>query len=170
MTRRPLALALSFSVAGPGAGISLKCSGCADPAVQRAKASAAPALRGGASRAAEGPTEVIVRAEDDGKSFDVATGDPVTFELASNAGPGYVWMLTGVDPAVLSQLGERSSEPSSDVDGTSPVTPEGGRHMVDVYRFVALRPGWTAPEIILQRPWTKSAAPSRSIHVIVNVH
>jgi predicted secreted protein len=102
-----------------------------------------------------------VRVEDDGKTFDVASGATVTFRLASNAGTGYVWMPSGADPAVLAQVGDRTSEVESGVPGAP---------KVDVYRFTAQRAGSTPVGMDLQRPWTKSAPPARSIHVIVNVH
>ncbi len=105
--------------------------------------------------------DAVVHVEDDGKTLELAAGGTLTFKLASNAGTGYVWMPTGVDPAVLAQVGDRTSE----LESSAPGAPK-----VDVYRFVAQRTGSTPVEMDLQRPWTKSAPPARSIHVVVNVH
>jgi predicted secreted protein len=103
----------------------------------------------------------VVRVEDDGKTFDVTAGGTITFKLASQSGTGYVWMPAGADPAVLTQVGDRTSELESSAPGAA---------KVDVYRFVAQHPGSTAVEMDLQRPWTKNAPPARAIHVLVNVH
>jgi predicted secreted protein len=103
----------------------------------------------------------VVHVEDDGKTYDVAAGGTITFRLASQAGTGYVWMPFGGDPAVLAQVGDRSSELESSAPGAA---------SIDVYRFVAQHPGSTAVEMDLQRPWTKNAPPAKAIHVLVNVH
>lgn len=133
----------------------LACNGCNDgrsppvsPAGTESSAPAAPASG-----------ETVVRAEDDGKSFDVARGATVTFKLASNAGTGYVWMPTQVDASILAQQGDRTSEVMSD-------TPGGAK--MDVYRFMAGSAGTTVVEMSLKRPFG-SAPPSRAIHVTVNV-
>jgi hypothetical protein len=70
-------------------------------------------------------------------------------------------MPTGVDPGVLAQTGDRSNELASNAPGAP---------KVDIYRFSAQRAGSTTVQMDLQRPWTKSAPPAKSIHVIVNVH
>jgi predicted secreted protein len=119
----------------------------------------AGAAGGGAS--GQSASDTVVHAEDDGKTLEVATGGTVTFKLATSAGTGYVWMPTGVDPAVLEQLGDRTSEVGGNVAGAP---------NMDIYRFAAQRAGSTPVQMDLQRPWTKSAPPAKSIHVIVNVH
>jgi predicted secreted protein len=135
------------------------CNGCNDgrppPAPPGAGATASSA---GAPAPAAG--ETIIRAEDDGKPFDVVRGAAVTFKLASNAGTGYVWVPTQVDAAVLAQQGDRTNELASDTPGAP---------KMDVYRFVGAAAGSTTVEMSLKRPFG-SAPPARVIHVTVNVH
>ncbi len=135
----------------------LACNGCNDgrspPVSPASSESAAP------PPAAPASGETVVRADDDGKAFDVARGATVTFKLASNAGTGYVWMPTQVDASILTQQGDRTSEVMSD-------TPGGAK--ADVYHFMAGSAGSTVVEMSLKRPFG-SAPPSRAIHVTVNV-
>jgi predicted secreted protein len=136
------------------------CSGCND----RTAAPPNPSGSSGTPSAPGAPQaagDAVVHVEDDGKTFDVATGGAITFKLTSNAGTGYVWMPSGADPNVLAQQGDRTSELSSDVPGAP---------KADVYRFSALHAGSTPVQMDLQRPWTKTAPPAKTIHVIVNVH
>jgi predicted secreted protein len=105
-----------------------------------------------------GDTEV--RVEDDGKTFDLAPGGTLTFRLASHSGTGFVWTPAAEDGGVLSQVGERASEASSDVPG-APKT--------DVYRFVARSAGTATIEMDYQRPWGNQP-PVKTVHVTVNVH
>jgi predicted secreted protein len=102
----------------------------------------------------------VVRAEDDGKSFDVARGGLVTFKLASNQGTGYAWVVTQVEPTVLAQQGQRTSEASSDTPGTA---------KMDVYRFIAQGAGTTAVQLSFQRAFG-SAPPTRVVTVTIHVH
>jgi predicted secreted protein len=144
----------------------LACNGCNDgrsPAVAPAgtatpTAAASPPPAGSApSAGAAGDT--IVRADDDGKSFDVARGAGVTFRLASNSGTGYLWIPTQVDAIVLAQQSDRASEAASDMPGGP---------KADVYRFTAGAAGSTVVEMSLKRPFG-SAPPARVIHVTINV-
>jgi len=104
--------------------------------------------------------ELVVHVEDDGKAFDVARGSPVTFKLASNAGTGYQWMPAAVDPNVLAQQGDKTSEVSSDVPGAP---------KMDVYHFVAQNPGSAQVEMDYKRAFG-SAPPGRVVHVTIHVH
>lgn len=104
--------------------------------------------------------ETVIRVEDDSKSFDVPRGATVTFKLTSNAGTGYLWTPTQVDPAILTQQGDRSSEVSSDAPGAP---------KLDVYHFTAGTAGSTAVEMSLKRPFGTAPA-ARAIHVTVTVH
>jgi predicted secreted protein len=149
---------LAAALASACAFASLACNACNDHNAPPPNASASAGATGSAAPQAG---ETIVHVEDDGKTLDIASGATVTFKLASNAGTGYVWMPTGVDPTVIAQVGDRTTEVESSVPGAP---------KVDVYRFAAQRAGTTAVEMDLQRPWTKNAPPARAIHVIVNVH
>jgi predicted secreted protein len=133
------------------------CAGCNDP---HAPAASAASAADTAVEAAAPSVETVVHAEDDGKTFDVASGSIVTFKLASNAGTGYIWVPTHVDAPVLAQQGDRSNELSSD-------TPGGPK--LDVYRFMAGPAGSSVVEMSLKRPFG-SAPAARAIHVTVNVH
>jgi predicted secreted protein len=141
----------------------LACNGCNDHNVPPPNpvGSAGPTGAAGVGGSPRPASETVVQVEDDGKTFEVAAGATVTFKLASNAGTGYVWVPTGVDPAILAQSGDRTNELASNAPGAA---------KVDVYRFAAQRAGSTTVEMDLQRPWTKTAPPAKSIHVIVNVH
>ena len=151
---------LTASLASLASSLLLACHGCGGggaPAAQTAAVGAPAGLARGESAA----NDAVVHVEDDGKTFDVTAGGTITFKLASHAGTGYVWMPAGADPAVLAQVGDRTSELESSAPGAA---------KVDVYRFVAQHAGSTAVEMDLQRPWTKNAPPARAIHVLVNVH
>lgn len=133
----------------------LACNGCNhDGAPPPPNAADAPT----GSTAPNG--ETVVHVEDDGKSFDVARGSTVTFQLASNAGTGYAWTPAAVDPNVLVQQGERTTQVSSDVPGAP---------KMDVFRFVAQSPGTATVEMDLKRPWEHGAAPGRSVRVTIHV-
>lgn len=103
--------------------------------------------------------EIVVHAEDDGKSFDVARGSTVTFVLPSNAGTGYIWMPTQVDAGILVQQGDRATDLSSGAPG-APTN--------DVYHFSATNPGTTTVEMSLKRPFGNQTA-GRVVHVTVHV-
>jgi predicted secreted protein len=135
------------------------CNGCNDshpPAA--APGSAVPDAPGPA--AVPPAAEAVVHVEDDGKTLDLAHGATLTFKLASNAGTGYQWVPTQVDPGVLAQQGDRTNELASDAPGAP---------KMDVYRFVGAAAGSTTVEMSLKRPFG-SAPPARVIHVTVRVH
>lgn len=147
MLRRAIVPALFATIC------SSACKGGSAPAVS-------PPGSEGAPEAAAAPGETVVRADDDGKSFDVARGATVIFKLASHAGTGYAWTPTRVDASILAQQGERSSEVTSEAPGAP---------KFDVYRFTAGVAGSTTVEMSLKRPFGEGAA-ARAIHVTVNVH
>jgi predicted secreted protein len=152
---------LTASLTSFASVLLLACHGCGGSGTPPAQGAAAGASSAGPARGESASNDALVHVEDDGKTFDVTAGGTITFKLASNAGTGYVWMPAGADPAVLAQVGDRTSE----VESSAPGAPK-----VDVYRFVAQHAGSTAVEMNLQRPWTKNAPPARAIHVLVNVH
>ena len=133
------------------------CSGCHHDA---APTSPPPAT---SATAATDAGETVLRTEDDGKTFDLALGSTVSFHLASHAGTGYVWVpaaLDGGDGGVLSQVGDRTTEVSSDTPGAA---------KLDVYRFVARGAGTATVEMDLRRPWG-TEPPAKTWRVTVNVH
>jgi predicted secreted protein len=139
----------------------LACNGCHDGNPPAASAAVAPSgSTAGNSATPPAATETVVHAEDDGKTFDVVRGVTVTFALPSNAGTGYVLVPTRVDPSILAQQGDRTSDAPSDVPGAP---------KVDVYHFAAAGPGTTTVEMSLKRPFG-SGAPARAVHVTVTVH
>lgn len=103
--------------------------------------------------------DVVVRIEDDGKSFDVARGAELTFELARHAGTGFEWSPAPMDGGVLVQRGERTSRRTSDVPGAE---------KDDVYRFVAQSAGTVSVEMQLRRPWGDQP-PVKTLRVVVHV-
>jgi predicted secreted protein len=143
--------------------VSIACNGCGSsnppppPMVP-----GAPGAPGGSSSSGGIPAtgETIIHVEDDGKSFDVGRGSPVTFKLASNAGTGFQWVPVGVDPNLLAQQGDRTQELSSDTPGAP---------KLDVYHFVAGTPGTAVVEMDLKRAFGNQP-PGRVIHVTINVH
>jgi predicted secreted protein len=136
----------------------LACNGC------NGGGNAPPPPTPGASASTGAPVsapgETVVHVEDDGHTFDVTRGNPVTFKLARDAATGFVWTPIGIDPSVLAQQGDRASETSSDVPGAP---------KMDVFHFMANAPGTAAVEMDLKRPFG-SAPPGRVIHVTINVH
>ena len=103
--------------------------------------------------------ETVVRAEDDGRTFDLPPGGILTFRLPSHSGTGFVWRPAALDGGVLSQVGERSTEVSSGVPG-APKT--------DVTRFVARSTGTVGIEMDYQRPWGNQP-PVKTVRVTVHV-
>ncbi len=142
--------AVSLFALGPSAA-------CNDPGARSAPASS-PSTNGPA--AISSSAEIVIHADDDGKTFDTTKGSIVTFKLASNAGTGYVWVPMQVDPSILTQQGDRTSEIASDTPGAA---------KLDVFHFTAGAAGSTVVEMSLKRPFG-SAPPARAIHVTVNVH
>jgi predicted secreted protein len=133
------------------------CNGC------NGDGNTPPATGPGApSGSAGGPVagETVVHVEDDGKTFDVGRGSPVTFKLSSNAGTGFQWVPVGIDPNILAQQGDRGQELSSDTPGAP---------KLEVYHFLANAPGTAVVEMDLKRPWGNQP-PGRVIHVTINVH
>jgi predicted secreted protein len=104
--------------------------------------------------------ETVVRAEDDGRTFDLPAGGILTFRLASHSGTGFVWKPAPLDGGALSQVGERTTEVSSVLPGAP---------KVDVYRFVARSAGTLGIEMDYQRPWGNQP-PVKTVRVTVNVH
>jgi predicted secreted protein len=102
---------------------------------------------------------VVVTADDDGKTFDVAVGGALVFALARNAGTGYVWKAGPLEGSALVQDGDRRSETHSDVPGAP---------KRDVYRFVAKSAGTVVIEMALKRPFG-SAPAGRTLRVTVRV-
>jgi predicted secreted protein len=120
-----------------------------------------PGSGGSAMPGAPGaPGETVIHVEDDGRTFDVNRGSPVTFKLASNAGTGFQWVPVGVDPNILAQQGDRTQELSSDTPGAP---------KLEVYHFLANAPGTAVVEMDLKRAFGNQP-PGRVIHVTVNVH
>jgi predicted secreted protein len=148
---------LSLSLAGATlvvASLAFACHGSQDGTAPP------PNAGGSASAPAQTAADTVVRAEDDGKSFDVTRGSTVIFKLASNGGTGYAWTPTQVDPVALVQQGDRASEASSDAPGAP---------KLDVYRFTASGPaGATAVEMSLRRSFG-GGAPARVVRVTINV-
>jgi predicted secreted protein len=105
-------------------------------------------------------TRVVVHADDDGKTFDLAVGSRIVFALANHSGTGFLWMPTRVDESILAPDGMRRSEVESDVPGAP---------KRDVLRFLAKNPGTTVVEMTLKRPFG-NAPPGPAIHVTVRVH
>ena len=134
----------------------LACNGC-----NHGTSQANPVGPGSGSATPPTGGETVIHAEDDGKAFDVARGSAVTFKLQSNAGTGYGWVAAPVDPNVLAQQGDRTSEISSEVPGAP---------KMDVYHFVAQNAGSATVEMDLKRPFAQAAPPARTVHVTVNVH
>jgi inhibitor of cysteine peptidase len=135
----------------------LACIACKESSAPPPNAAESSAL---AASAAPVPDATVVRADDDGKAFDVAVGSMVTFKLAGNQGTGFAWGITQIDPSVLAQQGERTSEAASDVPGAS---------KMDVYRFTAQKAGTTVVQLSLQRAFG-SAPPARVVSVTIHVH
>ena len=103
--------------------------------------------------------DVVVHADDDGKTLDVPLGGTVTFRLVGHTGTGYVWLPAPMDGGVLGQVGERTSEVSSDTPGAP---------KVDIYRFAAQSAGTATVEMDLKRPWGDQP-PVRTTRVTVKV-
>ena len=142
--------------------LPLLAGACACGTCHRGGAPPSPSAASSATTPAVATGETVVDAEDQGRTFDLAPGATLVFRLASHAGTGYAWVpaaVDGGDGGVLSPLGDRASEPSSD-------TPGGPK--LDVYRYVARHSGTVTVEMDLVRPW-EHGPPAKTLRVTVTV-
>ncbi|HEY8039683.1 MAG TPA: protease inhibitor I42 family protein [Polyangiaceae bacterium] len=130
------------------------------PSAPDAAAAAAVDAGGGSGGDGAATSETVVHVEDDGKTVDLAAGATLTVKLASHSGTGYAWMPAKVDAAVLSQVGDRTSEISSSTPGAP---------KLDVYHFTAVKAGTTTLQMDLKRPFG-NAPPGKTIKITVKVH
>jgi predicted secreted protein len=107
--------------------------------------------------------ETRIEMEDDGKSFDVARGSPLTFELTRNAGTGYAWRVGEVDPTILARQADAGDGAPEDAAANVPGGPRR-----DSYRFVAVGPGTSVVTLTLARSFG-STAPARTVRVTIHV-
>jgi predicted secreted protein len=104
------------------------------------------------------PTEHTVTESDTGKEIRVAPGDIITVRLGSQLGTGYGWEVTRGPGRRLQQPEKRPKIESN--RGASP-----GASEIEVFRFVARRPGRVYLELRYLRPRAKTAL--KSFHVLV---
>jgi predicted secreted protein len=119
----------------------------------------APLLAGGLSLAAtacnRSTTEekvspnVIVTKADHAQTIKVAKGGQLTVKLAWSPGTGYDWVITKIDPSMLRQEGEASTEPAKE--------PMPGAPETRVFHFRALKSGNTTLEFQSRRSFEKGA-------------
>ncbi len=94
------------------------------------------------------PTVIVTKADHD-KTVKVAKGGQVTVKLTWSPGTGYDWAITKIDPLLLRQEGEASTEPAKE--------PMPGAAETRVFHFRALKPGTTALEFQSRRAFEKDA-------------
>jgi predicted secreted protein len=104
--------------------------------------------------------DLVVTADDDGKTIDALRGATVTFRLETRAGTGYAWTPTLLDTGLLTQQGDRASELASSAPGA---------RKLDVYRFTASTAGSTEVEMSLKRPFGDEP-PAHTLHVTIRIH
>ena len=97
----------------------------------------------------------MIHAEDDGKSFDVNRGSPVTFKLASNSGTGFQWVpgrRVSEHPGAAGR-----SHPGAVCSRQAPGAPK-----LDVYHFLASAPGTAVVEMDLESAPSATSPPAAS--------
>jgi predicted secreted protein len=104
------------------------------------------------------PTVIVTKADHD-KSVKVAKGGQVTVKLTWSPGTGYDWVITKIDPLMLRQEGEASTEPAKE--------PMPGAAETRVFHFRALKPGSSTLEFQSRRSFEKDAPPMGEFRVQV---
>jgi inhibitor of cysteine peptidase len=95
-----------------------------------------------------GPVEL--RAENSGKTLQLAAGTVVRVTLASNPSTGYSWVLKTLDAKVVEQTAQKFVPPENQIPG------KGGQ---EVWTFTAKAAGTTPLRLEYRRPWEKDVAP-----------
>lgn len=97
---------------------------------------------------------------DNGKSVDLKTGDTFTIALEGNPTTGYSWEVSGIDPAVVEQVGEPDFKSDSKLIGA------GGMF---TFTFKAVAPGSAPVTLVYHRSFEKDVDPMYEYEVMVNV-
>ena len=106
-----------------------------------------------------GPVAKMVEA-DNGTSVDLKTGETFTISLEGNPTTGYIWEVSGIDPAVVEQVGEPDFKSDSKLIGA------GGMF---TFTFKAVAPGSATVTLVYHKSWEKDVAPLYEYEVMVNV-
>ena len=105
------------------------------------------------------PAAKLVEA-DNGKIVDLKTGETFTISLEGNPTTGYSWEVSGIDPAVVEQVGEPDYKSDSSLIGS------GG---MSTFTFKAVASGSAPVMLVYHRSWEKDVAPMYEYEVMVNV-
>ena len=117
------------------------------------------------SAAQAGPSaEVRLTEEDAGSRIELAVGQALVVELASNPTTGYGWQWSSVDATVLKPVGEPEFVQAAASQG---LVGAGG---TEVLRFEAAGPGTTTLELSYARPWEQDVEPIQQFTVDIVVH
>ena len=103
--------------------------------------------------------EVLLGARDAGYQLELAQSDMVVLSLECNPSTGYIWSVKGMDRRILKRAApEFEFEPQSDLLGAP------GKQIL---RFMGVRKGRTALNLVYHRPWEKDKGPLRTFSVQV---
>jgi inhibitor of cysteine peptidase len=94
-----------------------------------------------------------------GSTITLAAGEQFTVTLPGNPSTGYSWVVTTINPALLTQIGEPEFSTGSDLVGA------GG---TITFRFEATGAGQDAMQLDYLRPW-EDVEPIDTYRVTVNV-
>lgn len=104
--------------------------------------------------------EAAVDLSHNGSKVEVEAGGVLVVSLESNPTTGYIWQISEVDPAILSQQGEGEFEPESSLTGA------GG---IETFRFKALATGEGVLTLDYRRPWEEGVDPLEIFSITVVV-
>jgi inhibitor of cysteine peptidase len=102
-------------------------------------------------------------AKDNGRAIELASGQELVVSLESNPTTGYGWEVSGIDGAVLVQLGEAEYAQG----GAEGMVGAGG---TETFRFTAQGSGQTTLTLIYHRAWEKDVEPIETFSVDVTVN
>ncbi len=104
---------------------------------------------------------LVVTNRDSGKTVTLAPGAELQVSLNATSGTGYLWTITGNDPAVLKPRGLGNFEMPKDAPP--------GAMGTQVFHFDAQAPGSAKLELAYVRPWEKNTAPAATWSITVRV-
>ena len=107
------------------------------------------------------PAQITLDMSANGSQVEMERDQELVIKLESNPTTGFSWAVSGVDTAVLQQIGDTEYEP----DETGLVGSGGWESC----RFEAVAAGQTTLELVYRRPWEEGVPPEQTFTLDVTV-
>ncbi|TAK30615.1 MAG: hypothetical protein EPO21_18895 [Chloroflexota bacterium] len=104
--------------------------------------------------------EVRVSADEDGQTIDLQVGQELVISLEANPSTGFAWEVEEVDSSILTQTGDITFEPESDLIGAPGLATIG---------FEAVAEGQSPLTLVYRRPWETDIPPVKTFSITVRV-